>query len=84
MTFDVLYSADGGRRWSALAVNLKRTHFTWDTSGVPGGTRSLIKILATDGVNTAEDVSDATFSVSKKRPMLAITSPTDRAGSCRR
>jgi len=57
LTYDVLYSADGGENWSAIAVGLSQNSYVWDTDGVPGTTQGLIRVLATDGVNTGQDDS---------------------------
>jgi len=35
----------------------------WDTGGYPAGNNYRAKVLATDGFNTGEDLSDASFSV---------------------
>jgi len=77
MTFDVLYSVDGGTHWSALSVDQPDNYFLWNTSESPGTTQGLIKVLATDGVNTGQDVSDAIFTVAKKNPEAFILSPGD-------
>ena len=78
LTYSVLYSPDG-TSWDVLATDLTTTSFEWDTSTVPGGTNGYIKVLATDGVNTAEDQSDGAFTVTKKPPTAAIVSPAEGA-----
>lgn len=79
LTYDVLYSADGGNTWSALAVSLSQSSYLWDTTTVAGGEQSLIRVFATDGVNTGQDDSDAIFTVEKKSPEPVIISPPDTA-----
>lgn len=75
--FTVLYSADGNE-FSVLESNLTETEYFWDLSDVPGGENAVIRVVATDGVNTSE-VTSATFSVAGKSPQTTITSPQDGA-----
>ncbi|MEM3641258.1 MAG: hypothetical protein QXH37_04995 [Candidatus Bathyarchaeia archaeon] len=53
----------GGETWIPLASNLKTTSYTWDTSSLTFGDKYLIRVIATDGVNTGEDVSNNTFTM---------------------
>ncbi|MBN2001548.1 thrombospondin type 3 repeat-containing protein [candidate division KSB1 bacterium] len=75
LQFDVLYSKDNGSHWEVIALGLNQTNFIWDTDRSAGSDRGLIKVLATDGVNTGEDVSDYFFTVIKKSPEVTIFSP---------
>jgi uncharacterized repeat protein (TIGR01451 family) len=75
--YTLLYSRDCGVSWVPLAANLTETEYEWDTRSVPGGTECLIRVLATDGVNTASDDSDGVFSVAAKGPAAAILEPRD-------
>jgi hypothetical protein len=77
LTYSVLYSADGGATWQALATELEVTTYEWNTDASAGSDSGLIKVMATDGVNSGEDVSDATFSVPNKSPAAMILSPPD-------
>lgn len=79
LAYDVQYSSDGGNTWSAVAVDLEQDSCVWDTDRVAGGNRSLIRVIATDGVNTGQDESDSPFSVAKKAPRPVIVSPPDNA-----
>ncbi len=73
--YTVLYSADG-EEFSVLESNLTETEYQWDLSDVPGGDNAVIRVIATDGVNTNEDISSS-FSVAGKAPQSIITSPGD-------
>ena len=75
LVFDVLYSRDNGKTWSALAVNLDYNSFGWNTNEAPGTDQGLIRILASDGVNSGQDDSDAPFEVIAKSPDAVILSP---------
>lgn len=73
----VAYSVNGGATWRPLAMNLNQGSFTWDTSYLESGTEYLVKVIATDGVNTGEDVSDSSFTVDADKPTVGILSPED-------
>ena len=63
LLYTVLYSADGGVNWNPLIIDLNETSYVWDTSHLQKGTDYLLRLIATDGVNTGEDVSNSTFTV---------------------
>ena len=70
LTYDILYSADGGSTWRALAIDYEGTTLTLeDTKGLPGSNHALIRVIAADGFNTGEDLSDSPFSVPNKPPV---------------
>lgn len=76
LTYSVLYSADGGTNWISLGSGIPGvTSYTVDFSGVPGSSQALVKVLASDGFYSAEDVSDNVFAVPNKPPTAAIISP---------
>jgi hypothetical protein len=79
LTFDVLYSRDDGNHWTALAVGLNKSSYSWNTDKVAGSSEALIRVVANDGVNTGEDYSDLPFSVAQKPPMSIIISPKSGA-----
>jgi hypothetical protein len=79
LSFDLLYSADGGTTWGALAVDLETNSYHWDTTVSPGGSKSLVKVIALDGVHEGEDRSDGTFAVESKTPEATIFAPADRS-----
>jgi len=75
LTFALLYSRDGGASWVPLTTGLTETSFGLDTAALAGGDRCLVKVRATDGFHTAEDVSDGFFSVPLRSPTAIITLP---------
>ena len=79
LTFRLQYSADGGASWQPLAVNLKGNEFEVVASDLPGGSNSLVRVTASDGVNTTDAVSDGPFTVSDKPPLAWIIEPEDGA-----
>jgi hypothetical protein len=77
LVFDVLYSTDGGATWSVIITGVVGQSAVFDTDATPGGAQALVRVVASDGVNTGEDTSDAPFSVADKPPQALITSPAD-------
>ena len=75
LVYTLQYSVDGRETWSAADVNLTDTHYTLDTEAMAGTTQGKVRVLASDGVNTAADESDGVFSVPKKPPDVYILSP---------
>jgi hypothetical protein len=76
------YSADGGQTWDTLSKDVAETTFDVDLALVPGSPAAIVRVVATDGVNTAVATS-APFVVARKAPMVSIVAPengVDRAG----
>lgn len=63
LTYSVAYSYDGGETWMPLTVDLAETSYLWDTTSLPRGENYLTKVIASDGVNTHEDVTDGPFAL---------------------
>jgi hypothetical protein len=62
LSYGVSISKDGGTTWIPLAIGVAESAFSFDVPEITTDS-ALIKVIATDGINTAEDVSDAAFSV---------------------
>ncbi|GIW45534.1 MAG: hypothetical protein KatS3mg077_2816 [Candidatus Binatia bacterium] len=75
LRFDILYSRDGGASLQPLAIGLARTSLQVDTAPLGGGP-ALLRIVATDGVNTARADSPL-FTVANKPPRPRILLPAD-------
>lgn len=74
-TFWVQYSADGGATWETLSPNIDDSELAVDFDGLPkSGVNSLIRIIASDGVNTGTAVSNP-FTVLGKPPEAEIFFP---------
>jgi len=77
LRFNVLYSTDGGRSWAATDVDLTdATSVSIDSADLPGGDL-LFRVLASDGLNTAESATTAPVTVGDKAPMMHLASPVD-------
>ncbi|MBI4319214.1 MAG: PD40 domain-containing protein [Chloroflexi bacterium] len=63
LSYAVLYSNDNGANWETLAINVGATSYAWDVTELSAGNRYLVKVIATDGFNAAQDTSDAIFGV---------------------
>ena len=56
-------SSDGGESWMPVVSETEDTCYLWNTSGLDQGTNYFVKVIATDGINTGEDISDSPFSI---------------------
>jgi hypothetical protein len=63
LAYTVLFSSDGGGNWQTLGLDLTTKSFNWNVSELTPGNNYLVKVIASDGVNTKEDLSDAPFTV---------------------
>ena len=79
LTFTLLYSADAGATWRAAANEISGGSLAVDLTGLPGSKQALFRILASDGLLTSVDDSDAVFGVANGRPIVFITDPGDGA-----
>jgi hypothetical protein len=69
--YRVDYSRDGGESWRTLARDLTGSELPVDAAFLPGSDQARVRVLASDGVNTAFDESGP-FTVARKDPLLAI------------
>ena len=53
LLFTIQYSSDNGTSWRALRANYPYLGITFGTSLLPGGPQCLLRVIATDGANTA-------------------------------
>jgi hypothetical protein len=61
LSYVVLLSTDNGTTWSTAAIGLTTTIHSLNVSALTPGTSNLVRVIATDGVNTGQDVSDGPF-----------------------
>jgi hypothetical protein len=71
LKYTVLYSSDGGTNWVPLAFDLNQTSFVWNTAGLEAGSSFLVKVIASDGVNTGIDVSEEFTLASAPPPAIS-------------
>jgi hypothetical protein len=79
LVYSVLYSADGGQSWQTVATEWITPAIQIPAMGLPGSEKALFRVIASDGVNTGQDQSDAVFTVLRKPPQAMITSPSAKA-----
>lgn len=72
-------SSDGGATWQTIQRDVQGTSYVVNLRNLPGTERARIRVLATDGVNTASDASDGDFTVARKPPVVEITGARDGA-----
>jgi hypothetical protein len=79
LRYVVQYSSDGGVTWQTLAVDWPSTTYDLNLEAIVGTTNALVRVLASDAFHTAQDQSDATFSVNKHLPEARIRTPLNSA-----
>ncbi len=75
LTYEVDYSVDNGSTWKTLAINWTSKTYPVDLTGLVGSTQALIRVIATDGFNSTQAQSAATFTVPPRGPQALISSP---------
>lgn len=77
LVYALQYSADAGVSWTSLADKLTANSYAVSTAALPATTNGRFRIFASDGFNTAIDVSDGVFQIPNHAPELVIGSPGD-------
>lgn len=78
LRYTVLYSGDNGASWQVLAAGVQTTTHIADSTLLPGSAgQSLVKIMATDGLNFASRQSAAGFTLPDRTPHALIYFPDD-------
>jgi hypothetical protein len=78
LTYTVEYSSDYGSNWQALDTGLTSTSLEVNFDEVAGSQDALVRVSASDGMNTTAAVS-AAFQVPDKGPQISIDAPADGA-----
>jgi len=72
LSYFVSYTPDDGGSWIPIAGDLTATSCVWNTTGIAPTDECRVRVMASDGFNTGEDVSDTPFK------MVDIAPPTTR------
>ena len=64
LRYTIAYSHNEGDTWIPIAFDINESSYRWSTAGLEEG-NYLIKVVASDGINTGEDISDGTFKLPK-------------------
>ncbi len=75
LTYSLLYSTDNGANWRSIASGLKDQQYTVDLADLSGSDAAIFRVIATDGVNTGQDDSDAPFQAPNNAPEVGIITP---------
>jgi hypothetical protein len=65
LTYSLHYQCDDTSFWFPLASDISENNYTFDASGLPGGESCVVRVMASDGFNTAEIVTDPFFVLPK-------------------
>ncbi len=76
LKFSVLYSNDNGLTWQTLATDVQGSSLALDTDQLPGGSSALLRVIASDGLLSAQATSGV-FSVPLHAPSASITLPAE-------
>lgn len=79
LRFVVQFSADGGSTWTTLEANRASTSVDIDRSALTGTGTGRIRVQASDGLRTASDESDGSFTVEDNFPDATIVLPASGA-----
>lgn len=75
LTFTLLYSRDAGETWQTVATGIQGGAYDVDARLLGGSEAAMVKVLASDGVNTTADQSDDPFVLQDNRPQVTILQP---------
>ena len=79
MLVDIYYSRDNGETWIPIVQGIPdEGSYTWNTEGVPDGTRYRIRVSVYDTLAVGEDISDTIFTINNPgngAPDLVLISP---------
>jgi lysozyme len=79
LTYILYFRDDSGLTWRTIAMDIEGSSYHWDSSDYPGSDSCMLKIVASDGFNSAEDRTDSVFSLSDKAPFVAIINPENNS-----
>ena len=79
LLYTLQYSRDNGQSWQVIANDLYTTTYTIaDTAAMAGSDgQALIRVVANDGLHTAYDQSDTTFTMPLHAPQVFIHNETE-------
>ena len=75
LTYVVDYSSDAGTTWNTLTSGVTTTSYTADVTKLRASNQALVRVSASDGFNSAQDQSNAVFTVSEHAPEVSISTP---------
>ncbi len=79
LTYDLLYSRNGGGTWEPVTSGLEQSWYDWDTRYVAGSQQARLRVVAGDGFYSTWSTSAADFTVVSKPPRAVIEQPAANA-----
>lgn len=73
LTYRLAFSPDGGCTWIPIADELTADSYRWSTSGLRPGGDHLIRVIASDGYNSGEGVSQEFVMADTTPPITEIS-----------
>ena len=77
LAYTVQYSADDGATWKTLAVHATDQTLGINSSQLAATTQGLMRVIASDGLNTTTAQSSNNFIVLPHAPLVSIRAPMD-------
>lgn len=71
----VLYSRDNGLTWTPLRLHLTESSVVIPANELAGTTQGKVRVIVSDGANTAQDDSEGTLTVANLPPVVQIVTP---------
>jgi hypothetical protein len=75
LSYTLHYSLDNGATWNTIVSNINDTTYSINAALLAGSEQALIRVVVSDGLNTASDTSNGTFTVASKPPEVFILTP---------
>jgi hypothetical protein len=75
LAYSIFYSHNGGASWILLDSDLSGTSRQINTDEMAGGSDTLFRVVATDGVNTGFDETDQAITIPNQPPQALILNP---------
>ena len=73
LIYSLDYSTDAGRSWTPMNVLLRQNSVTVDFNTLPGSEQAMLRVRASDGVNTGEARTKALCRIPRKGPQVALS-----------
>jgi hypothetical protein len=74
---NVLYSHANGQTWIPLDVFVEETEVVRETAPLPAGTRAMVKVSVSDGMNTTSAIVGDLQLTPNRAPRVYIVAPAD-------
>lgn len=74
-TATVLYSRDNGVNFAPLRTNITATTVIIPVGELAGTTQGKVRVIVSDGANTAQDDSEGTLTIPNQAPLVQIVTP---------